>query len=472
METNELGALIVKSLRTFSNSNVRSFNESITYAELLLTTEFCVEVLKQLSADKQSTVCLSLPKTTECLSYYLAVLQLNWTVIPIDTISPEERTEHIIRQSDAEFYVGKTIPTALQAEFEQIDGGHIFVRKKRSNRQIPDECRLILFTSGSTGIPKGVMHSSKSILPFVHWTIETFNITEEDTILSIAPFHFDLSVFDVFSSLLTGADLLLTDAAQTNTPILMRALIEKFKPSIVYATPSWYKLQTKFNGLEKNSTPRLVLFAGEIFQLDSLYELHSIWTSSVYYNLYGPTETNVCTFEKIDFEAKRSEPYPIGTDCPYSISVIDPETSELLVSSKTQMLGYLKNENPFVSLSGLTYYPTGDLVHQDRQGKLVYSGRKDRMIKRNGYRIEPAEIERSIIALSNIHSCFVTMIDDKLYAVYEGIREISQIQFKIKLNSTLPLYMLPDSFVYLNEFPLNVNGKVDTEKLIELCLKK
>lgn len=334
----------------------------------------------------------------------------------------------------------------------------------------------VLYTSGSTGIPKGVVVPFDATKAFVMWASKSFDIVETDQIASIAPFHFDLSVLDLFVARYKKATLHLFSPEQVRNPRLMSEELSKRKISTIYATPTFYGALLEFGKIENQdwSYLRSVLFAGEVFPVKQLHGLMSIWNNVKFYNLYGPTETNVCTFTEIHRDNDRTEPYAIGKVCAgHEIEIT--EQGELLVGGLHVAKNYLNRSEltaeKFFTVGNTRWFRTGDKVEVDGTGHLLYKGRLDRMVKRRGYRIEPGEIESALHKLDGVTGAVVVEHREShsvlLAAVVttDGSRNFDIVQLKSELFQVLPDYMLPDSVITVNEFPKTSSGKIDYLKV-------
>ncbi|MFT5384184.1 MAG: non-ribosomal peptide synthetase component F, partial [Saprospiraceae bacterium] len=212
-----------------------------------------------------------------------------------------------------------------------LEGLLFFCRKEpfSLSEQLSKDIAFILYTSGSTGKPKGVMITHQNALSFILWANEVFDLSDQDVFASIAPFHFDLSVFDLYVSFRNGAQLLLIDAKTARNPRMLSTLIDQRKISIWYSTPTLLKLMLQFGKLAhfEHQSLRYVLFAGEVFPIPQLTRIKRAWSNAEFYNLYGPTETNVCTFFKIPkIVSSQNIPFPIGKVCSFAeVKIVDPE---------------------------------------------------------------------------------------------------------------------------------------------------
>ncbi|MDX1384804.1 MAG: amino acid adenylation domain-containing protein, partial [Thermoanaerobaculia bacterium] len=358
-----------------------------------------------------------------------------------------------------------------------------------SHRPGPDELAYILYTSGSTGRPKGVMLTHRNAASYVDWCSQTFQPTSEDRFSSHAPLHFDLSILDVYVPLAHGATLVLIPEALGKDPIRLAPLIAERRITCWYSTPSILALLAQYGKLDQLdlSALRIVNFAGEVFPIKHLRALHELLPAPRYFNLYGPTETNVCTYFELPAEIPedRKEPFPIGVTCSHcECRVVDEHgrpvepgaEGELLVRGAPVTSGYWnlpeRSAEAFLTDDeGRSWYRTGDLVIEDEAGNYVFQGRRDRMIKKRGYRIELGEIESCLyrhpqieeaaaVATSSEQSVRVTA-----FLTLAGEERPSIIELKTFCSERLPSYMIPDRFVVQERLPRTSTDKVDYQAL-------
>jgi amino acid adenylation domain-containing protein len=357
----------------------------------------------------------------------------------------------------------------------------------------PHDLAYILYTSGSTGIPKGVMLSHENAVSFVDWCSDVFAPSEEDRFSSHAPFHFDLSVFDIYVSIKHGATLYIVGEALGKSPKELSAFIEASRLTVWYSTPSILALLSQFGDLPSRdcSALRLVLFAGEVFPVKHLRTLVTLWPMPDYYNLYGPTETNVCTFARIPtpIPAERTRPYPIGYGCAHCDTlVLDGDGHEvpreaeglLYIAGPSVFPGYWNrpevNATAFRAHAGRRWYNTGDVVTWDPGCGFIYLGRRDRMVKRHGYRIELGEIERGLYQHPAIAEAAIIAVPDEsagvrilAYLSSRMAERPSIVEMKMFCGRQLPAYMSPDTLVFMNALPRTSTNKVDYQSLTELA---
>jgi D-alanine--poly(phosphoribitol) ligase subunit 1 len=363
----------------------------------------------------------------------------------------------------------------------------------------PNDPFYILFTSGSTGEPKGVVITLQNLSTFVRWMHAEHAFTEPgETFLNQAPFSFDLSVMDLYLSLTSGGTLFSISKEEiSNLPKLYKALAKSGVTTWV-STPSFAQMCLAERTFDAAMLPQLrrFLFCGETLASDTAAQLIGRFPDAQVWNTYGPTETTVATTSiRIDREIlARFAPLPIGKAMPGSqVAVLDanlrrvPEgdRGEIVIAGPNVSPGYLGRDDltakAFFELDGMRAYRTGDSGHE-QNGYLFFDGRMDEQIKLFGYRIELGDLEANLRALPEIADAAVLPLRkgervDSLVAfvVLAGTRVGSDFEisarFKKQLGERLPAYMLPRKFYFLDAFPLTANGKTDRRRLAEMLQK-
>lgn len=475
----------------------------LTYHQLDRRVADCAAELEGQGIGPGDIVAMLLPKSFAAVTVILAVLRRGATYIPLDAAAPPSRTQYVLATAEPKLLVAaretSDVPTDWQPNPNKIDGPAeaftFFLPVNSPSRRTAGEEELayILFTSGSTGQPKGVTVSGAAAVAFVNWAGESFGVKPDDIVSSIAPFHFDLSVFDLFATLTRGACLMLLSDKTVRNPRLFAQRLAENQVTVLYATPSLLRL------LHDHGKPtdhdltalRQVLYAGEAYPVAELVKLMKLLPDARVANLYGPTETNVVTYHELTGMPDPEESFaiPIGRACPYAHLLIwqdgpvNPEAGmegELLVAGASLTSGYLDeaaNLTAFVTHHGDRYYRTGDLVSVDEDGNLVFLGRTDRMVKRRGYRVEPAESEAALAthhALTRVATVAGKVKDGavRLVAYYElapGADQPTGLELAAYCRERLPAYLVPDAFRVISTIPLTTNQKTDYLSLQNLA---
>jgi amino acid adenylation domain-containing protein len=422
-------------------------------------------------------VVIALDRGIDAAIAILAVLGAGACYIPLDIKNPAQRLNYIINDAVPQCIIGKGFrPDWLETPAPWLDIDQLPLLPQTSTCQAEvraEALAAILYTSGSTGAPKGVALSHKAMGNFAGWAANTFRISCSDRIASLAPFHFDLSVFDLFSSLSCGASVYFVPAGLTLSPSRLTAWLREQRISVFYTVPSLLSFIALKGSLTTASLPDLktVLFAGEVFPVPQLKTLCELLPTVDFFNLYGPTETNVCCYWPVERERLQSgQSIPIGHPAGGAILQIDAETGELLVQSASNLTGYWQQGKLMAPLSADNYYHTGDKVSLNERDEYCYHGRLDRMLKCSGYRVEPAEIEAALLQCPEVINCAVIGIMDSTSgqrpAAALVLKSGAKLDAIIKpVKQKLPAYMQPCKFIVLESLPYLSNGKTDYQTL-------
>jgi amino acid adenylation domain-containing protein len=488
---------------------------TINYGELDRLSGRVRDRLRRMGVREGDRVGLALRKSIDSVAAIFGVQKCGAAHVPVDVGGPIERSALIfedcaVRTVVAEARLAETLRAGMRGREVAVlpldfEAGALPISRALdaldANDPVPTgqdaprgpgELAYILYTSGSTGKPKGVMISQRSATVFVDWCSEVCAPREDDRFSSHAPFHFDLSVLDIYLPLKHGATVVLISEANGKDPVTLAGLVADQRITCWYSTPSILSFLTQFGRLERHdwSALRLVNFAGEVFAVKHLRALKERVPHPRYLNLYGPTETNVCTFYEIPREipAERAEPFPIGRPCPHyrhrvvdreGIDVARGEEGELWVSGPGVMMGYWnapeRDAEVFrTDAKGQRWYRTGDIVLEPPDGNLIFLGRRDRMVKKRGYRIELGEIETALYRHPDVKEAAVVALRNG----ETGVRIRAFLSFRdrkptiIQLNqfcaAHLVDYMIPDQFALLEALPKTSTDKTDYQALKEL----
>ena len=357
----------------------------------------------------------------------------------------------------------------------------------------------ILYTSGSTGRPKGVMLSHQNALTFVEWCAETFHITSDDKVSNHAPLHFDLSVFDVYNGIEAGATVYLVTEDIALFPTTLANFIESKGITVWYSVPSALVLLLLHANLRREKLVKLrtILFAGEVFPMKYLRQLVELLPEVEFYNLYGPTETNVCTYYKVEPSRLGSmDKLPIGIACENTevfavndqdqIVTTPGQSGELYVRGPAVTYGYWGDEektrkmvlpNRFQKHFQENMYRTGDLVTLSEDGNYYFMGRRDSMIKSRGYRIELGEIESALLSHPGVKEAAALAIPDdvvgnriKAVVTAQAAQTLLATDLQAHCATKIPKYMIPEIIDFMDDLPKTSTGKIDRVRLTQAAL--
>jgi amino acid adenylation domain-containing protein len=350
-----------------------------------------------------------------------------------------------------------------------------------------DPC-YVMHTSGSTGVPKGVVIPHQGVIDYIEWAIPCLKVDENDIIGNQAPLYFDNSTLDIYLSWSTGAKLNLIPEGLFAFPVKLIEYMEEKKLTFIFFVPSVLVNVSKMNLLRPDRLPALnkIIFAGEVMPTKHLAYWQENLHERVFVNLYGPTEITVdCTYFIVDRKFEPHESLPIGFPCHNSGVIILNDNDflaenggqgELCVRGSSLALGYWNDDeksnkvfvqNPLQKNYFDRIYRTGDIVYQNERGEIIYVGRKDSQIKHMGNRIELGEIETAAMTIPDIDNCcaLYNAVKQEITFFYEGKDEISIVEFKRSLKQFLPDYMIPRKILRKDSLPMNPNGKIDRKAL-------
>lgn len=473
---------------------------SYTYAELL---ERAYRIGSFLAGriEHGQAVCVYMEKSIEAVAAFMGIVCAGGFYVMLDMQQPLQRIKQILDRLDTKVVITREQEKAASeglgyAEdclvYEEICKTGIREEElKRIRFQALDIDPLYaVFTSGSTGTPKGVLVSHRSVIDFIEHFTEIFEITKDDVIGNQAPFDFDVSVKDIYSTLKMGATMQMIPRKFFLAPVkLLDFLCEREVTTIIWAVSALCVITT-LKAFRYKVPVKLskIMFSGELMPINHLREWRRNIPQAVYVNLYGPSEiTCNCTYHIIDREYEDGEILPIGIPFPNEKVFLLGEQDQLLkepnkkgeicVSGTALALGYYRDkqqtddvfvQNPLNPCYRETIYRTGDLGMYNERGELVFLSRKDFQIKHMGHRIELSEVELAIERIRDIVRvcCMYDEKRDKIIAFYQGKADDKMI-FE-QLSDVLPSFMIPNQFIMVEEMPLNKNGKIDRNALTKL----
>lgn len=477
---------------------------ALTFEGLLRRSYNLAKRLRTRALNAPILVCL--PKSTDAVVSFAGILMSGNFYVPVDLRSPKNRIQSILRNLNPAVIVSRR---RYEAEIETLHPAKpecIYwedLEKEESNlpmAQIVRECRnvtdriidtdpcYVMYTSGSTGVPKGVVVPHRGVVDYIEWAISCLKVNRGDVIGNQAPLYFDNSTLDIYLSWSTGAKLELLPESVFSFPARLVDHLENRGITFIFFVPSVLVSVSRMDVLRPGRLPllRKVVFAGEVMPTKHLAYWQRMLPDKTYINLYGPTEITVdCTYFIVDRVYDPSESLPIGYPCRNSGILILTEEDrparcgelgELCVRGSSLALGYWGDEertnavftqNPLQKGYFDRIYRTGDVVYENENGQIIYVGRKDSQIKHMGYRIELGEIELAAGSVPEVGNCCVLYDGGRkeIVLLYDGACEIPTGDFRKCLSGLLPVYMVPRKFRFFEKLPVNQNGKIDRNTL-------
>ncbi|OEE33121.1 hypothetical protein A1QO_10595 [Vibrio genomosp. F10 str. ZF-129] len=486
-------------------------NTAVSYQNLKESSNSIARYMLNHGVKSGDIVAIFNEKTQYSYSIMIACLKIGATYTNLDPNSPIERLHKMLQVCEPKHYfvnddkyVRKLGDVQVLKECITLYSSKLFTEELKllgtdslteSEYVNGDMAAYLMFTSGSTGFPKGVIISHASVLNFIHWAKTTFKITSDDVLTNLNPMHFDNSVFDFYASLFNGAAMIAVPEPTLRVPRTLLDTLNPLNPTIWFSVPSLLVYITKMRAWKEADLSKLrtVSFGGEGYPKSQLRALWAIMGERVnLVNVYGPTEgTCICSsypVSKSDLEVDELLPLgPLAPNFDFLIMTnkqekVDPgEIGELCLIGPNVAKGYYNNweksqevfiRNPYCKAYNQIMYRTGDLVKFDEHENMLYfCGRTDNQIKRMGYRIELEEIEAALGSLEQVNESAIVYhkmeeSNGKIIACVCGDYSC-EAQILLDLRDLLPMYMIPNEVVFLRDLPKNQNGKID-----RLALKK
>lgn len=492
-------------------------SESLTYRNLEDRSARLAHLIRAAGCKPDDRVALVLPKSVDAIVALLGVLKAGCVYVPVDTQSPEPRVRRILDAARPSLalagmggiglldgldgvpigWMGRASPPAdLGPAFCGEDLAGAPVEPVPVDRR-EDDAAHILFTSGSTGVPKGVVITHANVVSFLRWARDYFQPAPTDRISGHPPLHFDLSTFDIFGTLWAGAELHLVDPALGVLPNKVDEFIAGSRLTQWFSVPSVLTYLARFDFPRQDAYPEMkrLLWCGEVLPTPVLAHWMRRLPHVRFTNLYGPTEATIASsyFPVDQIPADETVPVPIGWACEgETLEVLDGmgmavpagEPGDLYIGGAGLSPGYWedpeKTSGAFVeSLDGRRIYRTGDRAVVDTDGVYHFLGREDNQVKSRGYRIELGEIESALNTIAGVGECAVVAVQTAgfeghticcAYSPAEGYGDLLPKEVRTHLSALLPSYMLPARWNVMSVLPRNPNGKVDRVRLKELFL--
>lgn len=474
---------------------------SLTYRELDEQVTALARELTRHGVGPGSRVGVHAPRGITAVVTLYAVLRAGAVAAPLDPADPPARLARTVGGSVLHF-LATTVPSRAREAAAQLgrtargtDWRGLTLLPVADDTAAPEtpDGGYIFTTSGSTGTPKGVLLSHGNVLHFAEWATRTLGLRAEDRVGAQAALTFDLSTFDLYSSALAGAAVHLMPERLTAFPAEVAGWLREHEISVLYAVPTLYRMLRRTGLLTGRTAPRLRLlaFAGEPLPPDLLAWYLAEFPGASCHNLYGPTETNVCTAAHFPpgSRAEGGKSVPIGraVDGTHT-AVLDQDghpacRGELYVAGPTVLRGYLVDgalhdptrEVRFPDGVARRAYPTGDLAERDETGRLLLLGRADEQVKRRGHRIDLRDVEHALRAAVVTEACAVVAKrgahQGEIWAYVVGAQSgaLSERRVLTALAGVLPRRMLPDRIVLTDRLPVSGHGKVDRRELAEFA---
>lgn len=479
---------------------IQDHYEAITFKEYHDKSIGIAEAIIEMGYGTKKPVAIYLEKSLKVLVAFMAVAYSGNFYSPIDTEMPAARVNKILEVLKPELVITNK---SMARKFQSFGygGAYLFYEEvmpleksekvqKVLHSIIDTDLLYVLFTSGSTGVPKGVCISHGSVIDYIDWVSETFSITASDAFGNQAPFYFDNSILDIYCTLKTGATLYIIPQKLFSQPVPLLEYLKDNKINTIFWVPSALIVVSRlraFRNVDLTGVLERVLFCGEIMPNKQLNIWRKYLPNATFANLYGPTEiTDACTCYIVNREFGDDEPLPIGAPMKNTdVFVLDDRdclvteeevVGELCVRGTGIAKGYYRNpektktvfvQNPLNDAYEEKIYRTGDLVKYNERHELIYLSRKDFQIKHMGHRIELGEIETAASSVQGISLC-CCLYDEKHSRIVLFIdKDMRKEEINKQLKVLLPEYMLPGKVVSLKKMPINANGKIDRVQLRE-----
>jgi D-alanine--poly(phosphoribitol) ligase subunit 1 len=474
------------------SSKVMDLNGNCTtFDEILELSDYLSRKLLLEFGPQKRHVFIDATKKIEVIVVLISIWRLEWSYSFFDSVQPIDRILAMLNSSGTSLIFNLKDPHNLkfpsfQTKFNHL-GYDIWAKKPNLYELNLDTC-YVMFTSGSTGMPKGVPITHSQVTRFAEWMTEEFCISHSDTMTNVNPLYFDNSVFDLYVALFSGANLIMVDVTRAESKLDWISQLAEMQPTVWFSVPSLLILLQSVGAFEQMrfKSLRLIIFGGEAYPKAALRSLiNDQGSQTMFFSVYGPTEgTCICSITKVT-EAEMSSPLQfisLGNFASFFgfglmsgfITQDGHIAGELVISGPNVSSGYSdrvlthgKFFNGLASESGDYSYLTGDIVSFSPElGRLCFLGRADNQVKRLGVRIELEEIEAR---LERDISCrviadFDSTRQEDLCLVVELHTTLTQSHFKSQINLLLPVYMRPKKIYFVKNLPSNANGKKDRKK--------
>ncbi len=485
--------------------------DTLSYSKLNMAANQLANALLENGAKAKANIGILHHKNLDLGVAIYGILKAGCVFVPLDPLMPAERLNFILRDCEVEHVIASDVQLSLLKQLDSKLNIHVYgvdaelpcpqatwesIRSGSTEQPeldlIDDDLGYIMYTSGSTGQPKGMMHTHVGSITYARWGARHVKMSAADRVASHAPLHFDLSIFDFFSTAQSGGTVVLVPEPVTRFPASWTQYIEDEKISVVFTVP--YTLISMFEGgaMEKRnlSSLRWILYGGEPYPPKLLHALMCALPDTRFSNVYGPAEAPSCTVYDLPGPPESEEPIPIGTVSTNSEDIIidsngkdcpDGEPGELCIRSTTLTRGYWKredlNERAFLARARAgvfpkMYFKTGDRVVRNEHGLLVFLGRVDRMIKTRGHRVELDEVEAALAQHESVLEAAAFTIDDgknskeiRAAVLLKQGAVVDDNEIVRFARTKLPPYAVPAHILLSDALPRTSTGKIDRNKL-------
>ena len=452
---------------------------SLTYGQLLAQSQAIAARLQGMGVKPGQPVAIHIERGINAATAVFGVLMTGACYVPLDLKNPPPRLAFIVNDAQAQAVLGLGAAPTWLDKGEWLD-----IETCPEALPLPIEIQAaslaaILYTSGSSGQPRGVALSHGAVAAFALWAADLVGLQANDRIASSTPFFFDLSTFDLYAVLGRGASLHFLPSALNMAPARLSVWLKEQAISGWYTVPSLLAFLAYKGNLAQTplESLRFLFFAGEVFPSPALINLAANLPRTALYNFFGPTETNVCCYWPVNrAQLVADKPIPIGLPAAACELRIHAETGDLWVRGPSLASGYWSDGRLQTFLNQDGWYATGDRVSRI-DGEYHFHGRLGRMLKCSGYRVEPAEIEASVNAMAGVRGCAVAGVDDPATGQRPALAlalepHLTPADIRNALARLFPPYMQPKHCIELEELPRLPNGKLDYQRIHALLNRK
>jgi len=474
-------------------------NDEISYRQLTAASQRLAGHLNAMGIGPGSLVGVQMDKSLELPVVLFGILASGAGYVALDTLAPAERIAQIAGASALNtVFVSDRLLDPMR---ETLSGVRLVATGRAASGALtlanlmatepllveghvsrsPDDIAYVIFSSGSTGVPKGIVHTHRSAVSYASMSADLYGLTGSDRLANVTPLQFDMSTFEFFAGPSRGACTILVPEGVTRFPASLGKLLKEELPTTLYAVPFALIELVEKSGLKPGDIPSLrwIIHAGDVMAPSAFEATRAFFPDTRFSNSYGPAEVNQVTFHHYSDEpVNKNAPLPIGIACPHAQCQVDSQTGELLVATSARMRGYLNDpaltQKCLVDLAASdgniqTFFRTGDVVKENDRGTLTYIGRMDRQVKVRGFRVSLEEVEQAVSSHKEIAEAAAVLAEDgkciRAFARFSTGNSISEGYLLRQLRSKLPAYAIPASVQFIHDFPRTSSDKIDRNAL-------